>query len=228
MKRMLLFICLLFIISGTDAQFQAGQKLLGGQLSFGSNSGNISTYSPVPPQPDQRYTSFGLNLSLSRFTSPTVLNGVGISYAYIHSRYNIGTPFEQTNTSNILGAFVNKTKLQPLATKFYLSFTGTGYGNYLSGTGTAVPANNTPESKNKTYTLGISGSMGLVYQLNQRFLVSCELSNLLNLAYSHGHSKYTSGTSITEKYNNAIAFSTGLSGFSMNSLSFGVRYLFKN
>lgn len=230
MKRMLLFICLLFILSGVHAQFQAGQKLLGGQLSFGSNSGNTSTYpSPTSSPADQRYTSFSLNLSLSRFKSPTVLNGGGISYSYIRSRSNIGNPFEQTISTNSLGAFVNKTKLHPLANKLYLSFTGTGYGNYLFGTGTAAASFGSPETKTNTYMLGISGSMGLMYQLNEHFLVSCELSNLLNLAYSHSDIKNTSGGGSTIKtYNDAIGFSTGLSGFSMNSLSFGVRYLFKN
>ncbi len=133
MKKTLLFVCLSLTILTSRAQFQSGQKLIGGQVSLNlSNATNTATPG-VPASPDQRASNAYVNFSLSKFKSPTVLNGAGISYGYANTRSGIGSSAERKVTVHSIGAFVNKTKLQPLAKGLYLSFTGAASGIYQFG-----------------------------------------------------------------------------------------------
>jgi hypothetical protein len=223
MKRIFYSICLLFLLSGVKAQFQAGQKMIGGQLFFNTNSVSApSNFASPSPSVGQRTTSLGLNLSFSRFKNATTLNGMGISYTHSHNKINIGTPFESTSSMHSVGLFANKTKLQKLAKDFYLTFTGTAFGNYQFGNGTLQFQNRYPE-KFRGYGLGVSGSAGLMYQLNKRFVISGDLSNLVRLSYTCG--KYTNSVTDNITKYDSFGFSTGLSGFTLGNLSFGVQYL---
>ncbi len=75
------------------------------------------------------------------------------------------------------------------------------------------------EARTHGYGAGLSGSIGVMYRLKQRFLLDCNFSNLLSASY--GHTVYANSTYTSDTFN----FSTGLSGFSMNSLAFGIKYL---
>lgn len=222
MKKLVLFVCLSLTILISHAQFNPGQKVIGGQVLLNLNSASTSTPAGSSTVVSQRGTSIGLNLSLSKFKTPTVLNGMGIFYGYTHNRNDISSSVEQKNTNNSIGAFVNKTKLKPLAKNFYLSFTGAITGVYQFGDTKTVQLGNS--SKRNAYAAIASGSMGVLYQVSQRFLVSGELSNLLSLGYNHS-TETLSGTTSSKSTSDAFNFSTGLNGFSLNNLSFGVRYL---
>lgn len=218
MKQMLLSFCCLLTISICHGQFVTGQKLIGGQLSFGMNDFSM----PQGNYVDQKSTTLSLGLSLSRFRSPTVLTGFGISYNYQYSKsFNSGTVNDAfTYHNHTIGATYSGTKLKPLAKDFYFTLTGTVRANYFFNN--SKQASTAAEFRSNGYGTGLSGSIGLLYQLNQRFLLNCDFSNLLSLSYSH--SKYPTGNTFTTQ---SFNFSTGLSGFSMNSLAFGVRYLLK-
>ncbi|MES2003295.1 MAG: hypothetical protein V4450_02145 [Bacteroidota bacterium] len=220
-NRVLLLSCLL--ISGfANAQFSTGQKVIGGQLNLSVNN----SYAPNSPGADQKTTTGGIALSLSQFKSPLRLIGFGVQYAYSDTRYNStsSSPFE--NKNNAIGAFVEFTKLQPLAKKLYLSFTGTGGANYTIAD--AYYPNNI-KTETKGYSLYINGGMGLWYQLTNRFVLTGSVSNLLSLSYGHGKttSYQANNTSVVSAKNDNFALTTGLSNFSLGSFGFGVRYLLK-
>ncbi len=214
MKKNLLFFCMLLTIIACDAQFQAGQKAIGGQVSFGIN--NFSA--PQPPYNQQKTTALSASLSLVHFKNPTLLNGFGISYGYNYGRFYVGAPPDQnTSSNNTIDAFVSSTKLKPLAKDFYFTLTGMVRASYFFSTTKQPPT--IIEARTHGYGAGLSGSIGVMYRLNQRFLLDCNFSNLLSASY--GHTVYANSAYTSDTFN----FSTGLSGFSMNSLAFGVKYL---
>lgn len=219
MKNLLLIVMGLGSSLMVNAQFTTGQKVAGGQLSFSSSkSTSVSTGSLT-----QKNTSGGISFTLSRFKNPLLLTGVGIQYGYLGSSYDNGVSLQDTKTHQ-MGAFYEITKLQPLAKKLYLGFTGTAGANYTIQN-TSTSANTS--SKMKGYNVYLNGGMGVWYALSQRFLLIGNINNLLAINYSHGKttSDNNPGTNITT--GNSFSISTGLNGFSLGNIGFGVRYLLK-
>lgn len=221
MRRTLLSGVLMVCCTIGHTQFETGKKIVGGQFNILFNKTNFNG----TPGAEQRSSYFSSSLSLSRFKSPTRLNGFGFNYGYSHSINNVGRPSEQTNYNHGIGFFINSIRLQPLARKFYLSFTGTAGAGYNFGKLNYI--SNTNYSQSNAYSVSISGEMGLWYQLNQRFLLTCNLANLLNLSYQYGNNTTYAGATIYKSNSNGINLSSGLSGFSLNSMAVGVRYILK-
>lgn len=218
MKNSLLIV-LLFCSIAANAQFVTGQKLITGNINLSNNKISYSN----GDEGENGYASG--TISLLRFTTPTLLKGFGISYNYNDNHNTISDIFYQ----NSIGAFYAVTKLQPLVKKFYLTYGGNLNGSYRFGkSGSAVNY-----SKIKGFGVGVSGSLGLLYQLTPRLILSGELSNLLMLQYYHDNSdNYTvTPTGITPsgtEKSNSIGLSTGLKGFNLNGLNLGISYLIKN
>jgi len=221
MRRTFISCALVVCCAVGHTQFETGKKVIGGQFAVSINNNNLNS----TPGVEQRFGSFSSSFSLSRFKSPTLLNGFGFSYGYNHSINNVGSPTEQSNYNHGIGVFVNSMRLQPLARKFYLSFTGKAGAAYNFGKSNYI--SNTNYSKSNGYSVSISGEMGLLYQLNQRFLLTCNLTNLLNLSYHYGNNTIYAGANIYKSNSNGIHLSSGLSGFSLNSMAVGVRYILK-
>ena len=223
MKKFLLSGLVLSLACVGKAQFVTGKKMLGGQFSISVNKNDF----PSNSLNVQSNTSFSTSLSLSRFTSPVLLNGVGCYYFLnSSSQRNNGFPVtEQKEYSHSFGVFINSTRLQPLGKKLFLGLTGTlGTGFSFGKTYQSV---NTDYSRSNGYDVYITGSLGILYQLNERFLLSATLSNLLNLSYHYGKNTFYSGSQVNKGTNSSINLSSGLSGFSLSNVSFGVRYLLK-
>lgn len=222
MKNKILFVLLFSVVGVCQAQFETGKRVIGGQFGISFYNNNFNT----TPATEQRSASISTSLSLSRFKSPTLLNGFGFYYVYYYGHSFIGNPtVEQKDYSHSIGAFINSTRLQPLARKLYLSFTGTAGAGYNFGKTNYT--SNTNYTQTKGYNVYLSGGMGLLYQLNERFLLSCGLTNLLNLSYNYGNTSSYSGTSVNKGTNSSINLSSGLSGFTLNNVAFGVRYMLK-
>jgi len=221
MKKLAFLLAAVCFVFAANAQFSAGQKMIGGQVSLGYN--NIDFNNPTVQK--QNYTSINLSPVFSRFTSPTRITGFGLQYAYSQQKTGIGGPSEQTYHSHLIGAFVSQTKLQPLAKNIYFTLTGSAGANYqFQKTRNTVSAITVDGNGLAVY---LRGGIGLLYQLNQRFLLSTQLNNLLSLEYGHGKSTTTNGNVSTTGNSNWVGFSTGLNGFSLNSVGIGVNYLLK-
>lgn len=210
------------IVYTADAQFTSGQKMIGGQLGIGYNTSETQG----TPGVETRSFQFSLSPSFSKFVSPTAFNTVGISYDYMHQRSAINTNGESVYDSNAFGLYVGHTQLAPLGRKFYFSMTGT------AGAGFSTQRTRAVFSSNKTdgdgYNVYVRGGIGLLYQLNQRFLLSTQLNNLISLSYQHmKNTSYNGNNPPVIGRNNNIAFSTGLNGFSLNNIQVGVNYLLK-
>lgn len=222
MKMKLFLSAALLISTASFAQFSAGQKMIGGSLGFNASHTNNMVYPPVFGDGNRSF-SLGLGFSLEKFQSPSVFEGGGINYSYLNTRNAIGTSSETTNKNNSVGLFVDRTKLERLANKLYLGFTGTGGVNFQFGQSTDIPGNQT---KSQAYGVNVSGSLGLLYQLNKRFLLNCTLNNLVAVNYQYGITKtYSNGSYLGKEKNSFFSLSTGLNGFNLYGLSFGFRYL---
>jgi len=223
MKNTCLLLLLLSFVTVSHAQFQTGKKVIGGQIEIATLNNNYFS----SPGSEQRVTQFSTSFSLSRFKSPTLLNGFGLTYSYNHAHNNIGSPTDdQVYYSHNIGAFISSTKLTPLAKKFYLTLTGNAGAGYGFSKTDHVPSTGN-YSKGEGYNLYVSGDLGLLYQLNERFLFTATLTNLLNLSYHHGSTSNYSGTTVNKINNSSFGLSSGLTGFSVNNISVGVRYLLK-
>lgn len=223
MKNLLPFALLCLLAPVVNAQFETGKKLIHAQLNGGLSKKRIDGNNFFDQQNHFINTSF----SFLKFKTPTSLRGFGFRYGYGYDSYTPGTSGASKISSyqQIVGVFVNKTKLQPLAKKLYLNFTGSLGGNYRSGKFNQVSITN--YSTSKGYSIDVTSGMGLWYQLNQRFIVTGGLSNLFNLSLSRSYETVYSGFNITKTKSNGVFISSGLNDFYFNSFTFGLLYQLK-
>jgi hypothetical protein len=224
MKNLLLlttFVCSVFF---ARAQFATGQKLISGQFGISLADNEIN----ATPGIGSNNVFLNFSPSFAKFKSPTVLDGIGISYFYSRYHTGISSPAtERIQPTHSIGVFVNRTKLEPLAKKFFFTYTGTIAANaafsrdrYASG----------PRARDQdNYGVSLAGGIGLLYQLNQRFLLTWGLSNVVSLAYNYSiETSYTPANTPAYKIiSNRIALEGNMVSFNLGNVSVGVKYMLK-
>ena len=217
--RIILSSLLLLCVSASYAQFETGQKLLGGQLSA-SFARTENSSSPFANYSNNMF----LNFSFSKFTSSLALKGISVGYGYTFQHNFANDPVnDQRAYQHTFNLSAYRTKLQPMVRNLYLAFTGSLNGSYGFGRTTNVVNS---DSDLMYAAVGLSGSLGIWYRLSPRFILTGELANLVNLSYTHVQSD--SPPYRRSRYNeDHISLAAGLSGTSFNSLAVGVRYLLK-
>ena len=222
MKNYLPIIACLLFVQFVNAQFSSGQKMIGGQLSVNFYSNDLTS----SPGSEQRTGSVFTSFSLSRFKSPTYFSGFGINYGYNYTHSNIGlAATEYIDRNNSLGIFVSGTKLKSLAGKFYLGFTGTS--GMVYGFGRTTYSSNGDFRRVNNYNIYVTGGLGVFYKLDERFLLNASLFNLIGLSYNYTHYSPNNSSNLYESNASSFTISSGLSGFSLNNIGVGVRYLLK-
>ncbi|MBV9986667.1 MAG: hypothetical protein JO301_03250 [Chitinophagaceae bacterium] len=222
MRNFTLLACAFLFSISVHAQFSAGNKLIGGNLYF-TGANNSSSASPGTEQ----QTSFAaFDLSLMRFRTPASLAGFGLSAGYSRYRTTDGTiPFDTYSSGYNFGAFFNWTRLEPLASRFYMALTGSVNAQYNFGQ--IDNSSSVQYTHYNGYSTAVAGALGVWYSMHPRLLFTCDLNNLITLAYSHNvHDSYSGATLVTAKQS-SFTFRSGLGGFSLNNLSVGIRYLLK-
>jgi hypothetical protein len=214
MKNYLLFFVFSFLISSINAQFTNGQQMIGGQFSFSNQHTEANAISPT-----SNSNFVVASFLLSKFATPNTIKGFGLSYGYQENTSNY--------ISNSIGAFYNYTKLETLAKRFYLSFGSIAAINYSETKYESSIYSNT--NKQSSLTPSITLGLGLIYQLNNRFLATANLANLASISYSINKTQYNqNGTTLQyTTRSNSINLSTGFNGLSLNNISIGFRYLLK-
>jgi hypothetical protein len=117
MKNLLLLCICFCIVVTSKAQFEKGQKMIAGQLSF-----NSLTTQPKTTFTGSTSSNIFTSISLSRFASPTIIKGFGVTFEYGEHSSNF--------FSSSVGVFYNCTKLEKLANRFYLTYGGNLAINY--------------------------------------------------------------------------------------------------
>lgn len=221
MKKSFLFLTALCFVFAANAQFSAGQKMIGGQVSMGYSHVDRST----PPQQKQNSFSAGISPVFYRFISPNKVNGYGLNYFYSRQNTDIGIPAELNYQNHSVGAFFSQTQLQAIAQKLYFTLSGTVGANYQTQKNNSNVSTVTNDAKG--FNLFLRGGIGLWYQLNQRFILTTQLNNLVSAEYSYNKTTNTNGSNTSAGTTNGFGFTTGLNGFNLNSLGIGVNYLLK-
>lgn len=206
MKNLLLLYISFCLVTTSKAQFEKGQHVIAGQLSF-----NNWTTESQPATLSSSLSQIATSFSLSRFTSSTVIKGFGFTFAYAINNadfHNIST-----------GIFYNCTKLEKIANRFYLTFAGNAAINYYE--------NQSDFTKNSGIISSVSLGLGLLYHLNNRFLLSASIVDLASLSYGIGDSNTSTNTYNYNTKNRTFDFYTGLSNFDLYKAVFGCKYLLK-
>lgn len=223
MKNLLLitaFLCLTFF---ADAQFTTGEKQIAGQFGFGFNETAIGNATGV----SSNTSNFRFSPSFSRFKSPTLMTGVGIYYYYNRSHVSIGDPInERIQPFHSFGLFMSRTKLEPLAKRFYFTYSGSAGISYQMSHPRYVSGGS--DNWQDSYGVSVSAGIGLLYDLNTRFLLSCELGNLLGAGYTYGvvTGFFSNGTTY-KSTGSSFGLTTNLAGFNLANVGIGVRYRLK-
>jgi hypothetical protein len=223
MKNILLitlFVCAAFF---ANAQFTTGEKQIAGQLGFGFNESNIGNGTSV----SSNTFNVRFSPSFSRFKSPTLMTGAGLYYYYNRTHISIGNPLDdRIQPYHSFGVFMNRTKLEPLAKKFYFTYTGTASIGYQLSHPYYVSSGSA--TWQDSYGATVSCSIGLLYDLNSRFLLSFELSNVLALSYNRSieRGSLSNGTEY-KTFSSSFGLSTNLAGFTLSNVVFGIRYRLK-
>ena len=223
MRNRLLLGCLLLCANICEAQFEKGQKLIGGQIGFSSGLDGFSAVTS-----DRTYnTVVRFNASLSKFKSPVVVNGFGITYQYNYNHSNVDNPTqEQQSYQHSIGAFVSKTRLLPLARKLDIALTGTGGLTYTFGKLTYASSPGT-EVNVQGISPYLAGSLGIWYQLGKRLLLTCDFSNLVSINYTYNKSIVHSNNGDLKNTSNRFNLNAGLNGSQLNGLAIGLRYILR-
>lgn len=196
----------------SHAQFSKGQRMIGGIFYL-----TISDFQSTSNKIDN--SSYGTQVSYSKFVNPMSFYSVGVNYNYYGNSIN--------NQSYGYGINYGYTQLQTLAKKLYLGISGSGstnlnFVNNYNSFGTI-------NSKSTGLAIDAIGSVGLIYQWNNRFIFSTNLINLVTIRYSQNQRKTLDANNIlsNSESDRNWSINTGLSGFSFNNLSVGIKYLLK-
>ena len=220
-KKSTILVVLIVTFFTANAQFNIGQKVLGGNIGFAvgkSESGDNYT---------SRQNSFTINPSFAKFKKPNQLCGIGVGYGY--SRQKTESPNSVQNTNSINQSVVINVfsqRFYSIAKNLYFTLNTPASVYYMFGNNTVESSNSVNEIKNTGYSINLSLAPGLSYQLNNRWLFDAYLSNLVNIGFSHNQSK--SSTSNNKTKSNNFGISSSLSNTNLGNIGLGFRYLIKS
>lgn len=229
MKKIFTLASIIYLIPAlSHAQFETGQKLIGGNVSFSTNSGNF------PNGFDNRYsyyssiTNIAINPSVATFYKPTALRGAGIIYAYSRYTSKFDTAYNYIYNAKYItqSAGINLfwQRFIPLGNNFYFTiYTG---GSILYNFGKQSEPTNNATIKNSGYSISAGVSPGISYKINNRFLFDASLANILSAGFQHSNTtnNYPLPQTIKTHYN-SFNLSSSLSNTSLGNISLGFRWL---
>lgn len=207
----------------TNAQFETGQKVLGGNMGFSLNKGeNLNnlylTYV---------YTNLSVSPSFSWFNKPNRLVGVGLSYGYYNYKETINNQTTDAKVNSI-GLNIFSQRFLTLTQKlFFTLYTGAS-ASYSFGKRNNTVNNSYYPANTNSYSVSVNFAPGISYRLTQRLLFDASLSNLIYLSYFHNETKYKNvNAPSTNSTQNSFNLSSSLSSSSLANVGLGFRWLLK-
>jgi hypothetical protein len=178
MKRILLILQVIFFLhTSVKAQFKKGDLLLGGNLSYSSNSNNSTT----PPFPGAAYRSGYFTISAGTALSANAVMGLNLAYtpgSFVRADIN-GTAVRDVNHAYSTGIFYRLYK--SLGKEFYLFAEGDANYNWSD-------SYEKDASGNKTVTGSTNGVIveifpGIAYIISKKFFIEITIPNLFSMGY---------------------------------------------
>lgn len=213
MKKTFLFLTIaIFFSFSLQAQIKKGSTMLGFDFNLG---GNNSKYQSGNTETKTSSSSFGISILAGKAMKENSFVGAELSYGISKSKQ--GTS-EQTNKN--YGGSIWLRQYFPVAKAFYVfanGNVGAAFGNSKSNMA------NSPE--NKSFSLSISLTPGISYQVKKSFFLDASIGNIANIFYSHSNAEQTdSFGNTTKQTNNNYGISTSL-GNGQNPLQIGLRWI---
>lgn len=200
------------------AQIKKGAILLGGQLSYNSNS-NAYWNVNQPNQTNQKSSGGNFNIAIGKAFKENTVTGVNIGFGSSKSDnfYNGSTYYNSHSNQYNLGLFYRKYK--KLSGDFY--FFGEGCVGFFSNkqTNTDIPLNN------KTIIKGLGGNLfltpGISYKICKKLQIEITMPGILNANYI----SYKAAPQTSNPNQKQFAISSSLNGTLLNSVGFGFRFV---
>lgn len=223
-KVYILSILLCLSVLFTAAQFDKGQKVIGGSATLSiSNSensyGNTNTSKQVVA---------AFRPSVAWFTKPNQLCGFGVQYSFLQSNIssNNNSIVPVRHHSHFLGLSILSQRFFPLAARFYFTVNTAGSVTYNFGKSTFQSAS-TEVRNNRGYSINAGLSPGLTYRLTPRILFDASLTYLLSADYTHAETSASNLPAGQKSYNNTFGISSSLSNTTLGGVGLGFRWLLK-
>lgn len=205
---------LLFLFSGLHAQFNSGQKILGGNMSFYS-----ATQSSAG---ETKNTAVGFSPVLAKFTSSNVLKGVGVYYRYNQSESILAGNRLNKSTNHEIGLSVFSQRFYSLGKDFYFTLSKGGRLGYVTGKN----FDGTNDSRNKGISVSGSLTPGISYRIHERLLLDLSINDLIGVYYNYSESVVDLPGS-SKSTNNSFGFATSLQNGMLSNVGVGFRWFLK-
>jgi len=227
MKKLTTLTILFFaaITAGT-AQFQKGQKLLGGSISYSTGTTKTDQVSNF----NSKRSNFSFNPSFAWFTSANRLTGFSVGYGRnkTYQEQLSGSSYQES-LSGSGSADVFTERYYPVINKLFFTLQGRLGVSYTRGkTRGANGTNNEVENQQRGFGINMGLAPGITYQLSPRVLFDLRLNNMLNAGYSRTTSKNVKpGTNASKWTEESFAVSSSLSSGTLGSVGLGFRWIIK-
>jgi hypothetical protein len=230
MKKIFTYLSITYLIPlVTNAQFERGQKLIGGNVSVASVSGNSTQAFDNRSTYHVSNTGALINPSISKFYKPTLLRGVGLIYSYGNYLNKEELPDNGNGYkyySHSAGINIFSQRFIPLGNNFFFTFqiSGTFLYSFAKQSDFITKA----FTKSNGYSLTAGLAPGISYKINNRFLFDAFLSNLLSAGYSHSNAvtNYPLPRE-TKTHSNGFNIQSSLSSTTLGNIGVGFRWLLK-
>ena len=221
-------VCLIPLLS--DSQFTEGQKLIGGNISFSTNSGNYdqNTFNNNNINHTSN-TGIGINMSAAKFINSKTIWGIGLVYNYTHYTIDQQVPAQGNNYKYAYhsgGINIFSQRFMSLGNKFFFTVLAGATVRYNYNKQADLISKAT--SKTTGYSIDAGLNPGLTYKINDRFLFDAVLSNFIYTAYQHANG--TSNYPLPQEaktHSNSFYITTSLSNTSLGNVGLGFRWLLK-
>lgn len=224
MRKIHLLIVVLISFTATSyGQFQKGNRIGTGTIRFN----NTKADDPLVSVPNRyRNVDLGLGFSIGKFISDRAFNSVGVEYAFRKYKLlnNAGYVSQESDVQAYALSF-GRTTLFPLASHFFLTVPVVAGLTYQRESFYSSPSSTRTVTNN--YILGLNGSLGLMYQTNKKWILSCTLPALAYVNFRHGKSKFLdigNGRIMGEGSSNSVGIGANVGTSTLNGISVSVGY----
>jgi hypothetical protein len=212
MNRIILSLILALFIFSANAQFQKGNILLGGDLSYSGNKSTSQNYSG-----EAKYNTGNFDISLGKAIKENAVVGINLGFQPLTNTYNTGVGLYTEKTNNYsIGIFYRVYK--SLGKDFYIF--GEAGGGYTGST------TNTKDTTGNEISTGSGNggnlyfSPGIAYKVSNKFFIELSIPQIFTIHYASSNTKTGSVTTETDK---GFTAGVNLSSNPLDALGIGFR-----
>ena len=230
MKKILLLTITITVCTISNAQFEKGQKILGGSIGFNLIQAHNDSTVNYPVKTNT--TAININPSIAWAKKSNRLEGFGIVFGYNGNKQkNMPSSSELKSNAFSFGINYFNTYYKKLATDFYVFI---NWNNSVTYTTAKSDVNYYfpyfgPYTRYSAFNINTSLNPGFAYKISNRFLLEATLNNIAQVYINTVNGSFNNSTNTVTYYGTStnIAFASSLSAGAFNSIGLGFRYLLK-